>query len=383
AHDFNNILAGIMMNIYLARQQVGEADKVLGRLQTINDACDRASGLVSQMLTFARKDKVRMEPFSLNDMLSDALRLARAGVPENIALIHKMTADSLFCMGSRVQIEQVLINLINNASDALGVAANPEIRISLEKWSAGDASAPGSGAPEGLTEGEYARLTVRDNGEGISDTERIFEPFFTTKEPGSGTGLGLAMAYGSICRHEGRIDVHSKPGEGALFEVLLPLIDEPAEDGVQDAFVNVAGGGRLLVVADDESFMRETLEDTLIKFGFNVHACENGREALKFVARNPDEVALALLDVVMPEMGGMDAAKGMRTICPELPIIFATGYDRNNVLDIEFQTMDACRVLQKPFDAIELSRALSHLLDGPGRAGKGPFDVSGRSSGAD
>ncbi|MDQ6965986.1 MAG: response regulator, partial [Mariprofundaceae bacterium] len=291
-----------------------------------------------------------------------ALRLGRVSVPENIAMQQDVCAQQLNCLGSRVQIEQAVINLINNARDALGGLAQPEIRVQMKKLVLPDDAAAMAHVPDNLPDGPYACISVRDNGEGIADTKRIFEPFFTTKEPGSGTGLGLAMVYGSVKHHQGVVDVHSKPGEGAGFDIWLPLIEHLPEAANADEAVHLEGKGRLIVVADDEPFILETMVDLLEKFGFSVVGFEDVQQALHYMQEHAEQVALALLDVVMPVMGGVEAAKEMRRLRDDLPMIFATGYDRNKVQDIEFKAMSQCSVLQKPIDVHALCSTIASLL---------------------
>ncbi|MDX8391498.1 MAG: response regulator [Mariprofundaceae bacterium] len=364
AHDFNNILAGIMMNVYLAKQQIEDGEMVKTRLRNMDDACKRAAGIIEQMLTFARRNHVQPQPVSLTGVVVDALSLARFGIPENIHIEQHLCEESLTVMGSAVQIEQMLINLMNNACDALHDVREPRIIVILKS-----VSVPADAQPSKLADGLYAHLSIIDNGEGIKDTERIFEPFFTTKEQGKGTGLGLSMVYGSVQQHGGHVAVESAPGKGACFDVYLPLDKHIRQVISSVPKLNIQGGGRLIILADDEVFVRESMRDMLQNLGFEVIAVSNGQQAVDAVHHHLADVALVFLDVVMPVMGGVDAAHWIRKIKPGLPVIFATGYNKRNVQDMAIESFPDSVLLQNPFEVDILNDALCEMLGDKREAG--------------
>jgi len=373
AHDFNNFLATLSISTYLAEKQIHNPETVRGCLRNINTASERAAELVKQMLTFARKDRVKMEPLSIKDSISTAIRLARAGLPENIRLTQHLGNKDPFVFGSSTQIEQILLNMLNNARDALEHTDKPEITITLEQIVHQDPD-----EPDGLPAGTYARLCISDNGEGIKDPERIYEPFFTTKEQGKGTGLGLAMVYGSVVRHKGSISVESEQGNGCCFTIDIPVCQSVSSTEPGEEKPLICGAGKLILLADDEDFVRQTMRELLEHLGFRVAVVEDGKQALTYLQGHSDQVALAVLDVIMPVMSGADAARKMRKIRNDLPILFITGYDRNHVLDLEQQRFAHCAVIGKPFRIGQLSDELATLL--PELKGRGN-DKSSKSTG--
>ena len=222
AHDFNNMLAAIQGNIYLAKTDLSNASSTATRLENIETLSQRAADIVHQLLTFARKDTVSMKPISLNTFTSTAFELARNVIPENIEHACNICEGELMINGDATQLQQVLLNLLNNAAHAVSGVASPKIICNLEHFVASDKFL--ALHPE-LSSTHFARLTVQDNGGGITPEhlKKVFDPFFTTKDVGEGTGLGLAMVYGSIQTHGGTVEVESESGVGTAFHVYLPL----------------------------------------------------------------------------------------------------------------------------------------------------------------
>ncbi|MDX8406541.1 MAG: ATP-binding protein, partial [Mariprofundus sp.] len=228
--------------------------------------------------------------------------------------------------------QQVIVNLLNNARDAVADVPQPEITLKLsgctvdkhfrEKY------------PE-LLSNELVCLSVKDNGSGIAKDHlnHLFEPFFTTKEAGKGTGLGLAMCYGALQSHQGVINVKSKMGVGSTFYIYLPLIenDSASKDNLTEVEVKSANGETILI-ADDELHVRETTTEVLESMGYRVLQAKDGLEAVELFKAHRNVISLAILDVVMPHLGGATLAKHLRDIAPDLPLIFVTGYDKDHVL---------------------------------------------------
>jgi len=210
-----------------------------------------------------------------------------------------------------------------------------------------------------------AHIMVKDNGSGISDEDKkhIFEPFYTTKEVGVGTGLGLAMCYGSIQSHGGLIEVESMPGEGSAFHVYLPLKDEK-ELIVSDETSGkpLAGKGETILVVDDNAFVRRTTEELLKNLGYHVLEASDGLEAVDVFVANQNDIALVIMDIVMPRLGGVKAVERMRRACPELKVIYATGYDKDETLGKE-TPLDDDIIISKPYAMGALSEAIRTLLD--------------------
>ncbi len=362
AHDFNNILAGITGNIYLAKHEAKQLPCVVKRLGKIEQVSLRAADMISQLLTFARKGMVSMEEIPLTSFIKETLKFIHTSVPENIAVHKDVCAEQLHIEGDTTQLHQVLINLINNARDAVEHVDAPSIAIKLESFHADDAFAENHSY---FNTGCYAHLSVEDNGSGMSEqqTEHIFEPFFTTKEQGKGTGLGLSMVFGAIKTHHGFVEVASIEGKGSSFHVYIPLLNKKAiaaSTSLEKKFAN--GHGELILLADDEQLVRETNAEVLESIGYRVLQAKDGLEAIEIFRTHWEEVAMVLLDVVMPYLGGMPLAKCIREINTDVPVIFMTGYDKEHVL-YGAENMSNSKTLTKPVQLDALSRAMRQLLD--------------------
>jgi len=362
AHDFNNTLAGMTGNLYLARKGLADRPEVMAKLRTVEQLGFRAAEMISQLLTFARKGVIRMQPFSLNPFAKEALKLAQVSIPENIKLRRSFCSYDLKINGDATQLQQVLMNLLSNARDALRDVKKPEITVKLRDWRA---TAEFADQHPEISANRFAWLTVEDNGCGIPEDylDKIFDPFFTSKGVGEGTGLGLAMTYGAVQSHGGILAVESEVGEGARFHVYLPLLDDTtvSSDSPNEARGNepLTGHGEMILLADDQANVRTTVKDLLVSLNYHVLEAANGREAVETFSVHSGKISLLLLDVIMPELGGVEAARSIREITPDIPAIFATGYDQEQVLS---EPMPHTLVLTKPFSIGALSQSLSTLL---------------------
>ncbi|MBZ0267241.1 PAS domain S-box protein [bacterium] len=368
AHDFNNLLAAIQGNVYLARRQLKDHPLALEKMGHIEKLTSNAAAMVRQLLTFARKDTVALETFRLNPFLKECLELIRTAIPENIELESVLCEETLSIEGDATQLQQVLMNLVNNARDAAGGTSAPRIRCAVNRVVADEEFRQRH--PE-ATAREFACISVEDNGHGIasSDLDRIFDPFFTTKDVGEGTGLGLAMVYGCIRSHAGVIELESELGVGTTFRILLPLSgkDAPGRNPGKDEVA--PGRGETILLVDDDDDMRSTTADVLDCLGYRVVEAVNGRDALERLERDGRAIDLMVSDVVMPIMGGADLVQVVRRIRPDLPVILATGYERNDNLD-ELARLHLVRVLSKPFAIAAISRLIRGMLEESG-AGTG------------
>ncbi|WP_161595186.1 response regulator [Mariprofundus erugo] len=364
AHNFNNTLAAMMSNIYLARLASKNNPDALKRLNSLEDLGGRSAAMIRQLLAFARKDHVVMQPFRLNDLLSAERSLAVNVIDKNIELKFDVCRSPLTVLGDCNQIQQVLMNLLVNARDAVEKIDHPKITCTLRPFKADAAFLHKH--PQ-LHHHSLARLSVCDNGCGI-DPEimaRVFEPFFTTKEVGRGTGLGLAMVFGSVNMHGGIVDVVSESGLGTCIYLYFPLVEEvhvPPDNSDVMADPEWQGGGTILLVDDDVRVLATTRE-VLESMGYRVMDVTDGEQALALFRQHIDEVSLVLTDIVMPGMRGARLARELRRHVPELPIVFATGYDPEDQIhtgDIPPDSM----ILAKPFSASELAMTLHQALSG-------------------
>jgi len=366
AHDFNNMLGGITSNIFLARNLAGDNSALHEKLKRADALCFRSADMIKQLLAFARKDQVTMKNLSLNTFIKEAMKLHASAIPENIRVeLHACPEQTVVC-ADMTQMQQLLLNLLNNASQALSKSSKPRIIIRtlvLDPEPALLAEHPEAEA------GPHVCLSVSDNGTGIEKQHlhRIFEPFFTTREVGEGSGLGLSMVYGAVKRHKGFIEAGSIPHQETTIRAYFPL--SRSTSAQQDALPDDAdikhGKGETILLVDDEAGFVDAHRQALMMLGYKALSANNGREAVRIFAEDPNGIDIILTDVVMPEMGGVEAATLMRSIRPDVHILFASGYelgaDRNPVLD------GRETVLTKPFTIAELSHALRNRLD-PGPA---------------
>jgi len=360
AHDFNNMLAAIQGNVFLARMQLQGQPGIGEKIDNIEQLGNRAAEMVRQLLTFARKDRVNMLVFSLTSFLNEGFKLLHAMIPENIDHRNSICAEDLLVLGDATQLQQVLMNLMNNAIDAVAGVDQPAIRCCLDAYVPDEAFCLRH--PD-LAGDRFACLSLQDNGCGIDPEylDKIFEPFFTTKEVGKGTGLGLSMLYGAVQTHGGVVDVESKPGNGSIFKVYLPLCEEQEESAGEQPQEAFRGQGETILLVDDQQDLRNSSAQVLEVLGYTVLQAATGIEALKLFAEHRQHIALILSDVVMPEMGGVDLLKKIRTLDGHMPFILTTGYDKQHVLGAEINGLN-CKVLTKPFDFNMLSSVIHGMM---------------------
>jgi len=360
AHDFNNNLAGITGNLYLAKKAAKSLPDVIKRLDTVEKLSFGAAATIQQLLAFSRKGIVQMHPLSISSFLKETIKLQRVSLPENISLEMQVNDTDMQVKGDINQLQQVLMNLINNAFDALQESENPTIEVKLDRFQADDTFAT---LHQGISAGEYARISVIDNGSGIKaeHIEHVFEPFFTTKEQGKGTGLGLAMAYGTVKTHGGYIEIKAAEPTGTVVQIYLPLIatGNVVDMGAKEDQV-IAGHGETILLVDDNDTVRETASDVLEGLGYKVFTAEDGLLAIEAYRLHRDQIDLVILDVVMPRLGGAEALQEIRCINPDVKALFATGYDKLSTLAAPVVKE---KVISKPFAISILSQAIRDLLD--------------------
>jgi len=362
AHDFNNMLAAITGNVFLARANLSEPEQVDSSLATIEQVSQRAADMISQLLTFSKKNLVDKNPLPLISFLSEVLELLKTSIPENIHLELNVPEEELFIFGDRSLLHQVLMNIVINARDAVESVKKPRITLNLDTFYA-DAEWIEHN-PEFVT-GNFAHITISDNGKGIAEEEHanIFEPFFTTKPQGKGTGLGLSMVFGAIKSHSGVITVDSKLGKGSSFHIYLPMMENavPEVELKKVTSGDFVAQGETILLVDDESVVRDSLAKVLKAFGYQVIQAEDGQDGLEKFKQHQADISLAVLDVVMPQMGGFELSKQLRITSPELPVVFMTGYDKDHLVSEE-SAIPNSEVLTKPANFEHLAGVLRNLL---------------------
>lgn len=362
AHDFNNLLLAIRASAELAAIEASP-DRRREHLDEIQRAVDRGAALTGQLLTFSRRQPANPVLLDANRVIREVLNLLRRLIPVSIELQFTPGPELPLVWADRGQVEQVLVNLCVNARDALPsggriTIASEGVRID----SAFRASHPWS------REGRYVRVSVTDNGMGMSPEvrQRAFEPFFTTKEPGKGTGLGLATVYGIVDQHGGLLHVSSEPAQGTTFDVYFPATERGEAPVGSELDRTVRGGSETILVAEDDEMVRPVVVRMLSDAGYKVLTARNGVEAVAVFSEHAAEIALALLDVVMPKRGGPAAAEEIRRQRADLPILFTSGY--NEAGELQGTGGGAQRVLHKPYERKRLLRMVREALEAGGSA---------------
>jgi len=361
AHDFNNMLGGMTGNLYLAKKSMADFPDVVNKLEVVESLSYRASDMIKQLLMFARKGMLEMKPFGLTSFIKEVSKLNEISIPENISFTSQFCRNELVVTGDATQLHQALINLLNNARDAVSTAAEPQISLSLDEF---EADAEFRHLHPSIKSSSFAQLTVSDNGCGISqeNLDHIFEPFYTSKEIGVGTGLGLSMVYGAIESHGGIIEVESVPGEGTSFNIYLPLMEE--KESVLTDYEGdelVGGDGEVILIVDDNADIRQSTKGVLESIGYKVLEAFDGLDAVEVFTAHHNDIALVLMDVVMPRLGGVKAVERIFAIDPQVKVIFATGYDKDDTLKGEMPSDDYL-VISKPCHIEMLSRVIREQL---------------------
>lgn len=363
AHDFNNMLAGINANLFMVKRKINADPEVHSKLENVESLVMSASDMIRQLLTFARKDHVEFKYFDLVPFMNEAYKLAEVAVSEQIKIRYESdNSQEIRVQANGTQLQQVLMNLVNNARDALKNSDKPTIHIKLQTYQANNTFK--AQHPE-LYANDYAILTVADNGQGIPPKTlvKIFEPFFTTKEIGKGTGLGLSMCYGAIQSHNGTIEVQSKPGKGTAFKVYIPICSDDFSKQMDLTIHNaVLGNGETILLADDDERLRKAQKEVLESLGYSIIEASHGREAVTLFAEHNESVDLVIIDLTMPVMGGVPAARKIRSIRENARIIFVTGYDKDSSINGEYMPSSDEFVLEKPYTMDELSSVIRKQL---------------------
>ena len=363
AHDFNNYLAAIIAHAELADLTLDEDEAARLDLHEILAAASRAADLTRQILVFSRKQMVERKTLDLNQVVRGIELMLTRLIGESHRLDLQLSDTAILANADHGQLEQVVVNLVANARDAMPDGGTVTVRVTTEELSRGDPRVRGGNS------GTFALLGVTDTGVGISDelVDRIFDPFFSTKERGRGTGMGLAIAYSIIEQTGGQLSVESTPGLGTTFTVALPLAAS-GTDVAHRATSNPprehrpvsVGGGRILV-AEDEPSVRSSCERILAHAGYEVRSAPDGASALDLLRAEPGSFDVLLSDVVMPGMMGSQVAYEAKRIQPDIGVLFMSGY-ADDALVHDDLAISAATCLAKPFSGRELCDAVERAI---------------------
>jgi signal transduction histidine kinase/CheY-like chemotaxis protein len=361
AHDFNNLLAVILnYAAFVAEELAGPgedlqaASRDVGQIQR---AAERASALTHQLLAFARREMVQPRVLDLNQVVTEVEQLLRRTIGDDIALSTDLAAEVWPVLADAGQIEQVLVNLAVNARDAMnggGTLCIDTANIVLE-----------NPVDALLVSGQHVRLRVSDSGPGMPTEirEHAFEPFFTTKPEGAGTGLGLSTVHGIVARAGGTIAIHSQPGAGTTFTIMIPVTDEAPTPVEQPQPYERIPSGETVLIVEDQIALREVTERIFTRAGYHVLSADNGAEAVSLAAHYDGEIHLLLTDVVMPTMLGKETAAEIRQTRPDVQVLFMSGYAQP-ILAAQGRLDPDVNLIEKPFSASAIIEKAGRILNG-------------------
>jgi len=361
AHDFNNILTAIFGYSQLSLGKLQENDPVKKYVEEIMKASERAAVLTQSLLTFSRKQEVTLVVIDLSNVVKDFEIFLHRLIREDIELKVCCNEESLAVMADRGQIEQVIMNLVTNSRDAMPNGGKLRIETLSVTLDQEFVKSHGYGK-----EGTYAVISVSDSGSGMDKETQshIFEPFYTTKEQGKGTGLGLAMAYGIIKKHDGFINIYSEPGTGTIFKIYLPEVSDVAVDDKTGPEVSIAlqGGTETILVCEDDEALRKLAVNVLSHFGYGVIEAIDGQDAIdKFVAHRKN-IDLVFIDAIMPKKNGKQASDEMKIVRPDIKTIFVSGYTRD-IFEGDSPFDKNTTFIHKPYSPNDLLTKTRELLD--------------------
>jgi PAS domain S-box-containing protein len=364
AHDFNNILAVIQMQLDLMKISGGLLPDQHESAEEIGKAAQRAVALTRQLLLFSRREALQATNIDLNESITDTTKMLQRIVGEDIQVNLKLAPRPLFIRADARMIDQVLVNLAVNSRDAMAKGGKLIIETDAIDFDAMAATQSLRARP-----GSFVRLSVGDTGQGIRPEilPRIFEPFFTTKDVGKGTGLGLATVLGIVQQHHGWIDVYSETGRGTTFRIYFPRLQKPAvQDNGPAAPILTHGGQETILLVEDDRALRASIRNALAHLGYHVLVADNGINALEVWKQNRQTIDLLFTDLVMPDgMNGFELAQQILKETPGLRVIYASGYCAD-VASGKIPLKEGFNFLPKPFDTPRLAQTVRNRLDGKG-----------------
>ncbi len=366
AHDLNNILTGVLGHISYLRLALSDTQGCGDSINAIEDGARRAAGIVQNILDFSKGAKTKSGPVEIIAVVKSVLMLLSSSMPEKINIRYQPILDEIFVQGDESQFIQLIINLVINSRDAVGDSG--EILIITEKIQLSEQDYANS---LGITAGDYALISVSDNGQGIAKEiqDKIFEPFFTTKNK-AGTGLGLSIVSSIVKSHHGSISLVSEEGKGTKFDILMPL-SSPSSTKEQKqkkeiSQTAVPHGFEKILVVDDEESVRIVVQRSLEHLGYKVFVANNGIEAIEIYNSRPQDFDLVIIDMIMPQMSGDELFEKLKEINPQVAVMLASGYSSDararSILD-----HGGLGFIQKPFAIEELAQEVRRCLDIAGK----------------
>lgn len=362
AHEFNNILQGLFASVEMIVQEEDLPPEVLENVQRIEKVGSRAKSLVHGLLDFSRKSRFEFMVLDLNEVVCSALEIFRPALPKLIRIDLELEPNLPAMFGDAKRLEQVVINLLSNARDAVLSVQKGKILVATEYLDEGRAR------EKGLQKGQFLSLIVQDNGQGLTPETRqkIFDPFYSTKDIGKGTGLGLSMVYGIVKEHEGVIECHSTPGEGSRFEICFPVQEGAAKekDVVQvtpEQKIGSVPDSHVVLLVDDEQMVRDVVKEGLQDTGFQVLVAEDGEMALEVYKEHGNLIDLVILDLGMPKMGGEQCLEQIKKINQDAKVLVSSGYI-NHEMTRHPEQFGIVGFLKKPYRFSEIIEKIREVL---------------------
>ena len=359
AHNFNNMLAGMMGNAELIKENSSDSE-IVSRAQKIIDAAEHSSKLTKQLLDFARKGQYYLSPIDIHKTINDVIEIVGNFIDKKIVIEKNFTANNTVFMGDSSQIQNVIMNLSLNARDAMpngGKLSYITENVFLDKDYI-------TSHTHKIEEGWYICLQVIDNGMGMTEEvkKHMFEPFFSTKDANKGIGLGLASIYGSIKNHKGSIEFYSEYSHGSVFKVYLPQINSVIENSIKNKEVSSSLKKMRILIVDDEDMIRDVLSLTLKRRGINVIQAKNGTEALEIYKNDKRGIDLILLDMIMPVMNGKETMSNLLLLNPYIKILLSSGFAPDDDVKKILENKNIA-FIQKPFKTNEIIKKLNEMLN--------------------
>jgi CheY-like chemotaxis protein len=355
AHDFNNLLMGIQGRTSLMLLETDPIRPQFDQLKEIEIYIQRATKLTKQLLGFARGGKYEVKPTNMNDLIEKSSQMF--GRTKKEITIYKTYHDQIWSVEiDRSQIDQVLLNIFVNAWQAMPAGGDLYIQTKNELL---DEDVAGVYR---VRPGKYVAISITDTGTGMDENtlKRIFDPFFTSKDKELGSGLGLASAYGIIQNHDGIIFAESEKGQGATFRIYLPATEKPVIDELQ-ANQNILVGTETILLVDDENMIIDVGAEILQKLGYEVLTARHGMEAIEVYQQNRQKVAMVILDLIMPQMGGGETYDKLKEVDPQVKVLLSSGYSLDGQAT-EILKRGCDGFIQKPFSMEDLSRKLRQII---------------------
>lgn len=341
AHDFNNILSAILGFTDIILNDENPSQSIVEKLRVVESSARKGTVLIAKLLSFSRRGNIDSVTFNLNSIIEEMTEMLGRLMPKTIVVKTDLSPEMPEVSGDVSQIEQMVMNLVINARDAMPDGGTLTIKTRIA--SLDDGSLP---ILAGIRSGSYVHLSISDTGTGIPSgyIDRIYEPFFTTKEVGKGTGLGLAMVYGIVKEHKGYITVESEQGKGTVFHLYLPVEEVPVPVHAESGGIGSHGSDDQILVVDDEVPVLELIRQTLMKEGYDIAAFTSPLDALDYFRTNHERIGLVVTDIVMPDMSGEELIRSVREVDRDMKIIAITGFSKT----LKNEAVDG--FLKKPFE---------------------------------